>query len=60
MYTKLAIPYLNARFQATMHLHMYTVLQLPVPSPRHPRSNFGSLQLAIFLRTGMTLILQRV
>lgn len=60
MYTKRAIPYLNPRVQATEQLYTYTVLQLPVPPPRHPDSDFRFPQLGIMLRKGRTLFLQRV
>ena len=60
MYTKQTIPYLNPRVEATEHLYTYTVLQLPVPPPRPPNSDFSFPQLGITLRTGMTLILQHV
>lgn len=58
MYTKRAIPYLNPRVQATEHLYTYTAVQLPVPRP--PDSEFRFRHLGIMLRTGMTLILQRL
>ena len=54
--------YLILKCPVTMDVRIYvcTLLQLLVPPPRPPDSDFGFLQLGVLLRTGMTLIFQHV